>query len=116
MSKNFERTLKKGDTGPPVRSQVRQKSDGKAPDWDLASVRFVMLQVDSDGGLTELVNAVAAVEAPAATSGTLLYDWAPGDTDVVGRFMAFFEVTDQAGVVESYPEEGYIWINIEIRG
>ena len=116
MAKNYERTMKVGDTGPALRVCVKQTSDGQAPDWDLASARFFLLQIPpygSDDGVTELINAVAAIEAPAATSGALLYDWQNGDTDVRGRHMGFFQVTDQAGKVETYPEEGYIWVTFE---
>ena len=117
MAKNFERTFKVGDTGPAIRICVKQLSNGKAPDWDLASARFYMLQVPpygaEDTALVTLINAVAAIEAPAASSGALLYDLLPGDTDVRGRHMGFFVVTDAAGKIETYPEEGYIWITIE---
>ena len=116
MAKNYERTLKVGDTSPAVRVCVTNASNGKAPDWALASVRFYLLQIPeygSDGPVVELINAVASIEAPAATSGVLVYDWQPGDTDVLGRHMGFFVVTDDAGKIETYPEEGYIWITFE---
>ena len=116
MARNYERNLKVGDTGPAVRTCIKQTSDGGAPDWALASVRFYMLQVPAYGeetALVTLIDAVAAIEAPAASSGALIYDWVPGDTDVAGRHMGFFVVTDGAGKVETYPEEGYIWITIE---
>ena len=117
MAQNYESTLKIGDTGPPVRVKVKQNSDGKAPDWTLATVRFYMQAIDSalggTGAVTEVINAVASVEVPVASSGILVYDWQPGDTDVSGRYKAFFTVTDQGGDVETYPEEGYIWITLE---
>ncbi len=119
MARNYERTMKVGDTGPALRVCIKQTSDGQAPEWDLASVRFYMLQVPSygsSGQLVTLIDAAAAIEAPAASSGTLVYNWASGDTDIEGRHMAFFTVTTATGDVETYPEEGYIWVTLEERG
>ncbi len=117
MSQNFERTMKVGDTGEPVRSTVRQDSDGKAPDWSNAVVTFFMLSIDlATGLLTAKINGVAAgVESPSASSGTLRYDWQTGDSDTAGRFMAFYQVVDPVLGQEVYPRDGFIWITIEER-
>lgn len=115
MAENYEKTLKYGDTGEPIRSCVTQRSNGKAPDWNLAAVQFIMFEIDEDtGGMSPVVDAAGGVELPSATSGTLRYDWAAGDTDRIGRFPAIFRVTpDGGGPVERYPRQGYMWINIE---
>lgn len=115
MAQDHEKTLKFGDTSTPVRAEIRNRSDGQAPDWTSVLVRFKMFEIDALGDLATVVDSPAAVEIPAATSGTLVYTWAPGDTDRVGRFPALFTVTE-GSVVETYPEEGYIWVNIEERG
>lgn len=119
MAKNYEIHLKRGDLGPPVFARVKNKSDGKPQDWSGATARFHMLSIDSalggTGAVVEVINAVAVIEVPTASSGGLIYNWQPGDTDVIGRFMAFFTV-DDGGVPESFPVEGYIWITIEETG
>lgn len=119
MAKNFEITMKRGDLGPPVFARVTNDIDGNAPDWSNATATFHMLAIDSTlggtGEVTEVINAPAAIETPSASSGGLIYNWQPGDTDVVGRFMAFFTVRDSA-IPESFPDEGYIWITIEETG
>lgn len=112
MSENFERTFKRGDTGPAVRACVVNAQDRSVPDWSAATVVFIMWRIDEDGLFVEIVNAAGAVETPTDSSGTLRYDWAAGDTDLVGRFPAKFRVAEGAEI-ESYPDEGYMWINIE---
>jgi hypothetical protein len=114
VSLNFEQTLKYGDTGEPVRAVVRQDSNGEAPDWTGATVRFILYNIDPDTGeFTEIFDKAGDVELPTASSGALRYDWETGDTDRVGRFPGRFKVTDAGGVVESYPREGFMWFNIE---
>lgn len=118
MAQNYERTMKQGDTGEPVRVHVVNDSNGQEPDWSSASVTFKLLSIDPDtGALTEVINAPASVELPTDTSGTLVYVWQPGDTDaLLGRYMATFRVDDPTLGIEHYPREGYIWITIEQDG
>ncbi len=113
---NFEQTLKRGDTGAPVRAVVVNDSDGQAPDWTGATVLFIMYEIEFETGvMSEVINAAAGIELPLTTSGALRYDWdgGAGDTDRIGRFPSRFKVTDAAGVIESYPDQGFMWINIE---
>jgi hypothetical protein len=111
---NFEHTYKRNDTGPPVRTVVRQDSNGEAPDWSGATVRYILYNIDPDTGeFTEIFDKAGDVELPTASSGALRYDWVTGDLDRVGRFPSRFKVTDAGGVIESYPDEGFIWINVE---
>ncbi len=116
MAKNYERHMKRGDTGPAVRASVREDGDGGAPDWSAATVKFILFEIDAESGaMVPVVDAVAGVESPAVDSGVLHYDWAASDSDRIGRFPGMFEV-DDGGTVESYPSEGFMWFNIEERG
>jgi len=47
--------------------------------------------------------------------GYVRYDWSPGDTDVVGTHGAEFDLifTADNNRKETYPESGYIYIEIE---
>ncbi len=113
MAENYEKTYKTGDTGEPVRTCVMQDSNGAAPDWSSAIVRFLMYSIDyATGELTEVLDELAGVEAPAASSGTLRYDWKAGELVTKGRFPAIFKVTD-GDLVERYPRKGYMWLNVE---
>lgn len=114
MSTTYERTMKRHDTGPPVRGRIINKSNGQPEDMTGGSVLFLMYSIDPvTGELTEVVNAAGVVESPGA-DGRVRYDWSAGDTDVdPARYLALFEATTAAGRKESYPTEGYMHINIE---
>ena len=118
MAENYECTLKQGDTGPPVRAHILNTNDRTEPDLTNASVTFKLLQIDAESGeLIELFDNTAVVEAPTATSGTIRYDWGSTDTvGLAGRFMALFHIVFDGGVIEHYPNEGYIWVTIEQDG
>jgi hypothetical protein len=114
MAEDYSRTYKYGDTGEPLRVRVKQDSNQKAPDWTGYAVQMIMFEIVEDTGvLLPVVDAAAGVELPAASSGVLVYAWAAGDTDRVGRFPALFRVTKAGEPTERYPRKGYIWINIE---
>lgn len=108
MSQNYQKTMKVHDTGPPVLSQIRRKSDGKPEDLTGASIRFLMHAADG----TVLVDTPAGGQLP-LKDGILRYDWVAGDTDTVGRHLALFEVVFPGGRKESYPTEGYMWFTFD---
>lgn len=108
MTIEAKRTVKRNDTGPPVRVQVCNESNGSPQDFGaVASVSFHMTSIDG----TLKVDSAAAVEAP-AEDGILRYDWAVGDTDTAGKYDAEFEVTFASGAKETYPADGFIEITI----
>ena len=117
MPRVFRCTLKQGDLGPSVRIHVTNDSDGNAPSFVGATITFKLLSVDATTGeLVEVFEKAALVELPSATSGVLRYDWALGDTDVLGLFRGLFKVVFDGGVPEHYPTHGYIWIDVESAG
>ena len=92
-------------------------TDKLAPDMAGATVTFKLLQLDpATGEYVEVFEKAAVIETPAATSGTVRYDWVAGDTDVIGQFQGLFKVVFASGVPEHYPTEGYIWIAVESAG
>ena len=58
-----------------------------------------------------LVNTAATVVT--AASGTVRYDWAAGDTDVVGKFRGEFVATLASGRDVTVPNFEYIDIRIQ---
>tara|TARA_R110000803_G_scaffold40727_1_gene87703 strand:- start:83 stop:409 length:327 start_codon:yes stop_codon:yes gene_type:complete len=54
-----------------------------------------------------------AAEIVDASQGTVRYLWLAGETSVSGIYMAEFEVTYADGKVESFPNVGYIQVNIK---
>lgn len=99
--------IKQNDTSPSIRAILK---DGDEVPIDLtgATVRFHMRTI---GGATVKVDADAEVVSP-TTAGIVQYDWGNGDTDTVGTYQAEFEVTLDGGAVETFPNNGYITIEI----
>ena len=56
------------------------------------------------------VDASASIVTPAA--GTVQYDWDAADTDTIGSYQAEFEVTYVDGTIETFPNDGYVRVEI----
>ena len=91
--------IKQNDTKPSLFAQLL--SNGSAIDLTGATVRFHM-----ESGLD-----APAVITDAAT-GNVRYDWSVGDTATSGIFRAEFEVTFSDGTIETFPNDGYLFINV----
>ena len=98
--------VKKGDRYPLLTASL-QLEDGTAIDLTGGSVKFIMATQHGQN----LVNASAVVVG--ASSGTVRYDWAAGDTDVVGKFRGEFEATLSSGKIVTVPNDSYIDIRIQ---
>ena len=92
--------IKRNDTKPSLSAILSQ--DGSAVDITGATVNFHM------GDIID----TAAVIVNAAT-GSVRYDWAAVDTEKAGEFSAEFEVTFSDGKIETFPNVGYLRINID---
>jgi len=92
--------IKQNDTKPSIVAQLFQ--DSSPVDLTDATVKFHM---------ETTINA-AAVVVDAAT-GTVRYDWEPGDTATAGTFRAEFEVTFNDGSVETFPNNDYLTIVVK---
>lgn len=106
MSKPF--IIKQGDTSPSI-AYTLLKPDSVTPESLLgATVKFVMASEDSIG--TAKVKADAVIVD--ALAGDVRYDWATGDTDTFGGFVAEWEVTRADGSIETFPNGGYVPVAI----
>lgn len=90
-------TIKRGDTAPALRYALLPET----VDLTGASVVFVM---DGLGRLPARV-----IEARPAV---VQYDWQPGDTDRPGLHRAEFEATYSDGRIETFPNGGYLLVQI----
>lgn len=73
-----------------------------------ATVKFIMKATPTG---TAKVNAAAVVVGP-AVDGVVQYNWAAGDTDTAGLFLAEFEVTFADATKHSFPNDGYIEVRV----
>lgn len=98
--------IKQNDTVPSIRASLENGS-GNAVDLIDATVNFHMRTI---GGTAVTTDAAATVVN--AASGIVQYDWLAADTDTIGSYQAEFEVTYPDGTVETFPNNGYIRVEI----
>ena len=97
-------SIKKGDTGPRL---VYALTPAAEIDLTGATVRFNMR---SRATGTIRINRAAAVIVTATGTPTVAYDWQAGDTATAELCDAEFEVTYAGGVVETFPNNGFITV------
>lgn len=90
-------TIKRGDTAPALRFALLPET----VDLTGANVVFVM-----DGLGHQPAHVIETRPA------VVQYDWQPGDTDRPGLHRAEFEVTYSDGSVETFPNSGYLLVQI----
>jgi hypothetical protein len=99
-------TIKQGDTSPALEATLKDR-DGNAVNLTGASVQFHLATtrykniVDATG---TLVN---------ASEGKVKYEWQADDTSQHGDFFAEFEVTYADSTVETFPNDGYISVEVK---
>ena len=98
--------IKQNDTSPIMQATL-QDADGNAVDLTGSSVRFHMRPL---GGTTVTVDAAASIVT--ALSGIVRYVWDAADTAIIGSYQAEFEVTYADASVETFPNNGYIRVEI----
>ena len=99
--------VKQNDTAPSIRATLKD-GDDQVIDLTGATVRFHMRTI---GGTTAKVDSEVSVVIP-ATDGIVQYDWIAADTDTIGTYQAEFEITYTNGRIETFPNNGYIRVEI----
>lgn len=97
--------IKQNDTQPALRAQLKDGDDYPIV-LTGASVRFHMRTLTG----TVVVDEAATIITPA--NGIVQYNWQAADTATVGSYQAEFEVTYNDGSIETFPNSGYIRIQI----
>ncbi len=96
-------TIKENDTSPAIQYQLTlgtgQTLAGATATFKMASINGGALKIDS----------AAVVDS---AQDILSYQWVAGDTDSAGVYRAEFEVTYSDGKIETFPNGGYIQINV----
>lgn len=98
--------IKQNDTGPAMLATL-QDANGNAINLVGASVRFHMRKMH---GANPVIDAEATVVT--AASGIVRYNWLAADTATVGTYQAEFEVTYADASIETFPNGGYIDVQI----
>lgn len=99
-------TIRQGDTTPAMAATILDQN-GAAVNLTGASVKFVMRSLAS---AAPVVNAAATVVS--AGAGTVQYNWSSVDTAAAGLYMAEFHVTFSGGSTYTYPNVGYLDIEV----
>ena len=98
--------IKRNDTSPSMLATL-QDANGDAVDITAASVRFHMWPISS-----KVVKVDADAVIVTADQGLVRYDWQAADTATIGSYQAEFEVTYADTTVETFPNDGYIRVEI----
>ena len=98
--------VKQNDTSPKLAATLKD-GNGQVVDVTGASVRFHMAKLNSSTVITD-----ASATVTNAPAGTVEYAWTASDTASIGTFRGEFEVTFPTGLIETYPNSGYISIQI----
>ncbi len=98
--------IKQNDTVPSLRAALKNGS-GDAVDITGATCQFHMRVL---GQTTVTVDASAQIIDE--ETGIVQYNWVADDTDTIGSYQAEFEVTYPDGTIETFPNNGYIRVEI----
>ena len=98
--------VKQNDTSPKLAATLKD-GNGQVVDVTGASVRFHMAKLNSSTVITD-----ASTTVTNGSAGTVEYAWTASDTASIGTFRGEFEVTFPTGLIETYPNSGYISIQI----
>jgi len=98
--------IKQNDTRPAITATLID-GDGSLAALTGATVVFKMRKV---GGTAVTVNSSATVTS--VDNAEVTYTWSASDTSTVGSYEGEFEVTYSSGGVQTFPNSGYIEIEI----
>jgi hypothetical protein len=104
---SFDLSIRQGDITPPLSATIRDPN-GNPVDLTDSTVTFVMRRPSAQA---PAVNATATVNNPLV--GSVQYLWAPADTAASGLFAGEFHVTDGSGNTYTWPNQGYLDIDVE---
>ena len=102
---SYDITLKRGDTRHAIKA-ILKDNDGDPVDLTGCEVKFIMAPLGRPAAIDR------EVHVQDAGAGEVWVVWVPGDTDISGIYRAEFKVTYLDGRKETFPNDGYIGINI----
>jgi len=102
---SYDLTIKRGDTRHAIKAILKGK-DGDPVDLTGCEVKFIMALLGRPPVICRQPHIADAEH------GEVWVVWAPGETGVSGVYRAEFKVTYLDGRKETFPNDGYIGINI----
>lgn len=99
--------IKQNDTSPSIETILQGIDAAEVIDLTGCDVAFHMKHSQRD---KEVSGACTIVDED---GGKVRYDWQTGDTSVAGWYRAEFEVTYSDGKIETFPNDGAIWIHVD---
>jgi len=101
----YDITIKRGDTKNCIKA-ILKDADGTPVNLTGCDVKFYMAPLDQ----SITINRAADIQD--AIAGEVWIEWLSGETDVVGVYRAEFKVAHLDGKTETFPNSGYISIQM----
>lgn len=101
----YDVIIKRGDTRNAIKA-VLKDGTGALVDLTECEVKFHMAPLNRSATISR------AAHVEDAAAGEVWQVWAPGETDMAGIYRAEFEVIYQDGRRETFPNNGYISIQV----
>jgi hypothetical protein len=98
--------IKQNDTSPAMLATLKD-GDGTLIELSGATVRFHMRPLGSNSTTVDAAASVYDYDA-----GQVSYAWSASDTATAGLYEAEFEVTNTDGTIETFPNNGYITVEV----
>ena len=105
--------LRVGDTTSVIRTTL-EDSTGAAVNIQNATIKFRVAPINGSG--TPVINTAASNDQVGdgtdGSKGKVSFAWTAGTTGVSGLYLGDWQVTHQAGGIQTFPNDSYILINI----
>jgi hypothetical protein len=98
--------IKQNDTSPAMLATLKD-GDEQVVELSGSTVRFHMRAMGETDVTVDAAASIYDVDA-----GQVSYEWSASDTATVGSYQAEFEVTNTDGTIETFPNNGYIRVEI----
>lgn len=98
--------IKQNDTSPGIET-ILQAEDGTVIDLTGCQVVFHMKHAQ------RTVSVSGACTVVDENGGRVRYDWQAGNTATAGWYRGEFQVTYTDGKIETFPNDGSVWISVE---
>ena len=99
-------TIKRNDTSRAIKWYPKANTPSDFTD------AIVVFNMRPKGGGSAKISRGEATIASDPGGTHFIYDWSAPDTNTKGQFDAEFEVKLSSGKVETYPNDGYITVNV----